>query len=231
MVNLISRIVGKVCHVGASAIGSLLPKKGVVYMLHEVSDSGEDLCVTEAELERFLSSLDRNKLIDLAEWSDKSDFVAITIDDVPENFYWKGFPLLKKYRLPFTLFVSTSLLDTPGFITTEQLREMADCDLCTVGSHGTLHEFYKNFSHEEKIRFLEDSQKELSVICGRPVELFAFPYGSVYACGFKDKKLVSRYYKYGFGTIGTNLTSFRLLPKYFLPRENLSSGLIHRIYE
>ena len=204
----------------------MLPRRGCVYMLHDISDKKGDFCISAAELEKFLSSLDRKKVINLAEWQSKSDFIAITIDDVPESFFLNGFPLFKKYGIPFTIFVSTSLLDTRGFLKTDQLVELSQCALCTVGSHGTLHKFYKGFGKDEKIRFLDDSQKRLAEICGRPVDLFAFPYGSLYACGYKDKKLVSRFYKFGFGTIACPITKPNLLPKYFLPRVNLTQKSI-----
>lgn len=198
-------------------------------MLHEISESGAEFSISESELELFLSSLDREKVINLSEWESKSDFIAITIDDVPENFYHFGFPLFKKYNIPFTIFVSTSLLDTPDFITTDQLKEMSQCELCTVGSHGTLHEFYKGFGRDEKILFLENSKKALSNIYQREIELFAFPYGSVYACGLKNKKLVAKFYKYGFGTIASKITEKSFFPKYFLPRVNLTSEVIRKM--
>lgn len=223
MMTLFFRIIGKICHVFGAFAGRILPKKGVVYMLHEISDSDGEFCISSAVLEAFLASLDKEKVIHLEDWESKEDFIAITIDDVPENFYHNGFPLFQKYGIPFTIFVSTSLLDTPGFLNAAQLKELAQCELCTVGSHGTAHEFYKSFSREEKIRFLEDSKKKLSEICNRPIDLFAFPYGSVYACGFRDKKLVSKYYRYGFGTIASKVTKKNILPSYFLPRINFIS--------
>lgn len=229
MVGLLRRIVGKLCHESCRAIGHFLPTKGCVYMLHDISDSQGEFSISELELEKFLSSTDKNKVIRLEEWENVNNFIAITIDDVPDSFYRKGFPLFKKYRVPFTIFVCTSLLDTPGFITTDQLKEMSQSELCTVGSHGTLHEFYKGLSREGKIRFLENSKKELSYICQRQTDLFAFPYGSIYACGFKEKKLVSRYYKYGFGTIASKIPSKSILPKYFLPRVNLTSEVIRQM--
>lgn len=225
------RLISKLTQISYCYLSKLYKSKGVVYMLHNISDADSEFSISERDLEYFLSKLDCSKVINLSEWEKKSGFVAITIDDVPENFYLKGFTIFKKYGIPFTIFVSTSLLNKPGYISDVQLKEMSQCELCTVGSHGTKHEFYKNFTHDEKIRFLEDSQKELSEICKCRVEMFAFPYGSFYACGFKDKKLVSRYYKYGFGTIGTVIASINILPKYFLPRVNLTSGLIHSNYE
>lgn len=226
MKNICCRIISKLCHVSCEIIGKLLSTKGYVYMLHEISGKEDQFCISRKELASFLSSLDKEKVIKLSEWETKTDFIAITIDDVPENFYYNGFPLFKKYEIPFTIFVNTSLLDTPGFLQSDQLKEIANCELCTVGSHGTVHQFYKRFSRKEKILFLENSKKTLSDICDRNIELFAFPYGSVYACGFQDIKLVSRYYKYGFCTIASPITKPGLLNSSFLPRINLTKSLI-----
>ena len=58
-------------------------------------------------------------------WEREEDFYALTIDDVPENFYYNAYPLLKEASIPFTLFVNVSLLNKDGFITKEQLVEMS----------------------------------------------------------------------------------------------------------
>lgn len=229
MYNLLARIVGKLGHECLRIISHLFPERGRVYMLHDISNKQSNFSISHSELEQFLLSVDNSKIIKLSDWEYKSNFIAITIDDVPESFFLNGFPLFKKYGVPFTIFVNTSLLDTSGYITTEQLKELSLWQLCTIGSHGTYHDFYKDFSKEEKINFLEDSQKILSEICGRPVEMFAFPYGSLYACGFKNKKLVSRFYKYGFGTIATPITYKSLFSKYFLPRINLDKKNIYHV--
>ena len=102
------------------------------------------------------------------------------------------------------------------------LKEMADSELCTVGSHGWKHEFFYKFNKKGIRQDLESSKKHLESLIGMSVELYAFPYGSFYACGLKHKHLVSDYYKYGFGTVAVPITNPSLLPKYFLPRINVT---------
>ena len=229
MMTLFFRIIGKICHVFGAFAGRILPKKGVVYMLHEISDSDGEFCISSAVLEAFLASLDKEKVIHLEDWESKEDFIAITIDDVPENFYHNGFPLFRKYGIPFTIFVATSLLDTDGYITTEQLKEMAASPLCTIGSHGVNHSFFRSLNKDERHDELADSKRTLEKIIGKPVELYAFPYGSYYACGYRNKKQVLDYYKYGFGTVNAHITHPRFLKKYFLPRINVNSALIDKL--
>lgn len=70
--------------------------------------------------------------------------VAITVDDVYEDTYTVLFPLLKKYNIPATLFLTTDLspqekLGNLPRPTWEQLKEMQDSGLVTVEVHGRTH--------------------------------------------------------------------------------------------
>ena len=162
--------------------------------------------------------------IRLENWEREEDFYALTIDDVPENFYYNAYPLLKEASIPFTLFVNVSLLNKDGFITKEQLVEMSKCELCTIGSHGVSHGEFALFSWKQALRDLKDSKCELEQIIGKPVEMFAFPYGSYYACGYANKHLAGDVYKYAFGTVACPITKPSLLKIYYLPRINVEIG-------
>lgn len=180
----------------------------------------------------FCSLIEKLKLrntIRLENWENEKNFFALSIDDVPENFYINAFPVLKKAGIPFTIFANIELLNTEGYITTEQLKEISECELCTVGSHGLKHDYYCKLDKEAAKRDLEGSKLELERIIERKVDLYAFPYGSFYACGFKRKNLVANYYKYGFGTIDMPITQHSILPHYFLPRINVSDDYINKI--
>ena len=199
-------------------------KPGKVFMLHHVTEKNKDdeFSITVEDLEHFLIDK-KNKTIRLIDWKEsKIDFCAFTIDDVPEDFYKNGFPLFQKLKIPFTIFVNTSLLNTSGYINTSQLKEMACSKLCTVGSHGTTHTFYKVLSLDQKYNFLKQSKDILENICGKPIELFAFPYGSLFACGLSSLSLTSKLYKYSFGTIPAKFSCRYLTPEHFLPRHNLN---------
>lgn len=221
ILKFIYRLSGKICHLSYAFASKFFKSKGVIYMLHDISDNASEFSITEEQLESFLISVKEQNVINLLDWENETNFVAISIDDVPESFYTKGFSLFKRHNLPFTIFVSTELLDKPGYITSSQLREMSECKFCTVGSHGTIHDIYRKLKYSEKLDFLKSSKEQLSDICHKPIELFAFPYGSYYACGYTDKKLVADFYKYGFGTVNCMITSLDNKRKYFLPRKNL----------
>lgn len=215
---IVRRIIGKIYHRVFEVLAKVLKQRGCVYMFHSVGDPRHDLNISIEYFERFLVSLNRDKIIRLEEWERKEGFACLTFDDVADSFYYNAYPLLKKYRIPFTIFVSCSLLDTEGFITTDMLREIAECELSTIGSHGWSHTFYADFSKEDAIADLSSSKRKLEELTHRSIEMYAFPYGSVYACGLKYKKQAGLVYKYGFGTIASPITKPLVLPNYYLPR-------------
>lgn len=221
LMTLGRRVVCKILQVLHSKLSLFFPKKGDVLMFHNFEDKeGLEFNYNPSDFEQLLVKLQHRNVIHLGDWKSQKKFVALTIDDVPESFYSNAFPLLVKYKLPFTIFVNVGLLDTPGFISSNQLKEMATNSLCTVGSHGMHHSFYKDFSSKDKETELRVSKMKLEQVIGKNVDLFAYPYGSYYACGFSAKHLVSKYYKYGFGTVSSSITTPILFPKYYLPRKN-----------
>lgn len=203
--------------------------QGRVLMIHQIGLNDEEFCITPEEFEALAIFLSKRHTIRLEDWEKENNFYALTIDDVPEGFYIYAFPILKKYNIPFTIFVSLSLLNTPGYITMEQLIEMSNSNLCSVGSHGVRHVEYYKLTRNEISKDLKESKMKLSDLIKKPVELFAYPYGSYYACGLKNRKQVLEVYKYGFGTVKCPITAPLVLPKYFLPRINVDATYIEKL--
>lgn len=232
--KIIRRIIGKSCHVFHINAAKCFVPQGKVLMLHWVGDEAlDDECepfrISVAQCKRLLLWLKSKNSIRLENWEHSDDFYALTIDDVPENFYHNAFPLLKEYGIPFTLFVNFSLLNKKGFITKEQLLDMSQCQLCTIGSHGVNHSEYALLDKEEALRDLKESKRELEQLIGKPVEMYAYPYGSYYACGYTNKHVAGEVYKYAFGTVACPITKPLLLKRYFLPRINVDVELIRNM--
>lgn len=234
MENVLQRIISKCCHVFHIIAAKCFTNQGKVLMLHWVGDKVlDDECepfrISVAQCKRLLSWLKSKNIIRLDNWEQSEDFYALTIDDVPENFYHNAYPLLKEYGIPFTLFVNVSLLDKDGFITKEQLIEMSQCDLCTIGSHGVNHGEYSLLKKEDALRDLKESKRALEQLIGKPVEMYAFPYGSYYACGYAYKHFAGDVYRYAFGTISCPITKPLLLKRFFLPRINVDVEFINSL--
>ena len=106
---------------------------------------------------------------------------------------------------------------------------MARYELCTIGSHGISHGEYALLNREEALKDLEESKMELERLIGKVVEMYAYPYGSYYACGYKNKHLAKGLYKYAFGTVACPITKPLLLKQYFLPRINVDVEFVNSI--
>lgn len=229
--NILRRVIGKCCHLFYTYAASFFTPRGRVLMLHWIGDEKQDdetepFRLSKEQFRIFLEWLKKQNVVHLKEWETAVDFYALTIDDVPENFYVNAFPLLKGEKIPFTLFVNVSLLGNEGFITKEQLIEMSQCPLCTIGSHGINHGEFSLFDKKEALSDLVSSKCELEKIIGKPIEIFAFPYGSYYACGYTNKHIAGEVYKYAFSTVACPITRPSLQKKYFLPRINVDKKYI-----
>src|SRR5690606_14501793 len=116
--------------------------------------------------------------------------VAITIDDAYASVYTRAFPLLKKYGMPFTVFVSTDAIDEgPGdFMSWQQLRELQAAGV-TIANHSATHDYLvrRNDVESDSARLarvredIERAQRRLQEELGEGVNeaprLFAYPYG------------------------------------------------------
>lgn len=104
--------------------------------------------------------------------------IAVTFDDGFENNYTEAYPILKKYNIPATMFVIVNRVGSPGFVTWEQVKEMSNSGLITVGSHTKVHFWLLGMDK----RFLDDeiigSKNILEEKLGRNVNTFCYPMGS-----------------------------------------------------
>lgn len=117
--------------------------------------------------------------------------VWLSIDDVDISVYENAYPILKKYNIPFTIFVIAGQVGSTDFenltlANWEQIQEMVDSGLATVGSHTyDMHKLKDNqpvfFALEQKKAFSIDLIKSKETIESKlnNVEVvdFAYPYG------------------------------------------------------
>ena len=130
-----------------------VPVRPVVLMYHSFDSTGWRYGLDPRSLDRQIQHLLKKrhivplrKIVDMlcgtAPWSEND--IAITIDDGYLDTYEVFFPLAKKYKIPFTLFLTTDLSLKPQLgnlprPTWDMIREMADSGLVTFGLHGHNH--------------------------------------------------------------------------------------------
>ncbi len=122
-------------------------------------------------IEEALNAINNIKLV-------KDRSVVITIDDAYSSVFNYAWPIFKKHNLPFTLFVSTDVIDnkTPGYMSWEEIRILRDNGV-TIGSQTKSHPHMYKLSKEEIIKELSLSNKRFIAEIGSAPKIFAYPYG------------------------------------------------------
>ena len=102
--------------------------------------------------------------------------VVITFDDGSEDNFQYAFPVLKKYGFPATIFVISDVVNTKGFLTTEQMKEMYAQGI-DIGSHTRSHPYLPDVSSERRREEIFGSKARLEQETGIKVSSFAYPSG------------------------------------------------------
>jgi peptidoglycan/xylan/chitin deacetylase (PgdA/CDA1 family) len=125
--------------------------------------------------------------------------VVITIDDGYKTAYTKAWPVLKRYKFPFTLFVYPRYIDTPAGLSWAELREMSRAGV-DIQSHSVTHPLlthppnhltgapYEAWLDQE----LVESKRIIEHELGKPVNALAYPFGGY------DERIVEHVRKAGY---------------------------------
>ena len=163
-----------------------------ILMYHRVNnwaDKSDLLTVKEKTFQRQMKFLHDNKynvislddLVNLIKLNKKipPETVLVTFDDGYVDNYEVAYPILKKYHIPATIFVITSLIDKdPGMLSRSQLKEMTASGLIEIGSHTINHAcLNKTTSLAELKKEIGQSKKDLEAILGREVKFLSYPIG------------------------------------------------------
>lgn len=200
-----------------------------VLMLHHVDD-GNITPVSDCiiQYDQFIRLLKQDRKF--MQMSDYLTFKAqnngkylLSFDDGLEDVFRVVYPVLKAREIPFTIFVPVDLLDTPGYISIEQLKEMAKDPLVTIGSHGVSHRVMTTLSVGEQELELVESKKTLQRIIGKSVDVYAYPHGQFNSDTIKLLKKLNLY-KAAFGVTGHPTNCFTESNRFDLPRFNIKDG-------
>ena len=70
----------------------------------------------------------------------KKKSILLTIDDGFSSFYKNAWPYLKKKDIPFLLFISTREVGKYGYMNWDQIKEIEQSSLGTIGNHSHTHD-------------------------------------------------------------------------------------------
>lgn len=121
----------------------------------------------------------------LGQASDDRRFV-ITFDDGYADVYENAFPLLRAGRIPFTLYLTTSPMENassasdvaePRALTWDQVAEMQESGLVTIGNHTHTHPDLRGVPPDEIAKEVDTANRLIARRLGIEAAHFAYPKG------------------------------------------------------
>lgn len=149
--------------------------------------------------------------------------VILTFDDGYEDNYYNMFPLAKKYNIKVTIFIIAYMIDSPGYLTTEQMQEMAASGLVQFGSHTLDHPSLINLSPEGIREQFAGASWIIYNKTGQTVNAVAYPSGD-YNSTVMD--IASEYYDFAYTTDAVAYwgQDNMMLPRYAILRDTTIYG-------
>jgi peptidoglycan/xylan/chitin deacetylase (PgdA/CDA1 family) len=162
--------------------------------------------------------------------------VVITVDDGHLSVYREMFPLIRKHKIPVTLFIYPSAISNASYaMTWNQLREMKETGLVDFQSHTFWHPNFKkektrlkpaeyeSFVHMQLKKSKEKLEQELNV----KVNMLAWPFG-IY-----DDDLIHKAVEEGYVATftmerqpATSSHNVRALPRYLMTNGETGKALV-----
>jgi peptidoglycan/xylan/chitin deacetylase (PgdA/CDA1 family) len=103
-------------------------------------------------------------------------FYSFTFDDGHASDYTEAFPVLHELGLRASFFVVPTLVDTPGYVSWQQLREMVAAGM-EVGSHSLTHPFVDRLDRAGLEREFGESKTVIESRLGTAVRAASLPRG------------------------------------------------------
>ena len=125
------------------------------------------------------------------------NYLLLTIDDAFSSFYLNAWPIIKKNKIPIILFVSTREVGKYGYMTWDQIREIAASDLVTIGNHSHSHEYLIDWDKKKIREDLEIAIKIFNKELGYSPNLFSYPFGEY--SNILKKIVADLNFKFAFG--------------------------------
>ncbi len=122
---------------------------------------------------------------------------SIIVDDGAISDYTKLKPIVEEKSIPLGLGIVTSWMDTPGFMSTPQIKEMVELG-CEVLAHSHKHKDFATLTKEEQIEEFRLSKSILRSKGFNP-RLFVYPFNST---DNNSREVLPSYYEGGFAKVG-----------------------------
>ena len=247
--KLRGRIIKINSKIGATELAS--DEYPTVLMYHSIGVDGGANNITPSEFRSHIDWLSSNynitSLRNLIEgpFGEKKK-VAITFDDALLSFYDQAKPILREYSAPATVFVISSSIESSNMIsnkellhdrldttdelmTKEQLEELTQEPLISIGAHTETHPVLTEINEPERLKKEIIGAKEtIESELGISINTFCYPYNEWNA---KTHSLVNEVYEYAVQDGGCSTYITPNTNRHLIPRINAGVELDQLKYE
>ncbi|NOU64925.1 polysaccharide deacetylase family protein [Paenibacillus sp. LMG 31461] len=102
--------------------------------------------------------------------------VLLTFDDGYANNAEVALPILQQHGFPATLYVSTGLVNTPGYLTWPQIKQLSAAGW-DIASHTVTHPHLPMLSKKAQREEILAARTQIEQELGKSANTFAYPYG------------------------------------------------------
>lgn len=202
-------------------IGCRNDKNSRVYMFHNIDEVITDPEQFVSSIKGFELFLQQEQLVrkpvNIENIIVEKEAYSISFDDGYESVYKLAYPVLKRLNIPFTIFITYDFLDKVGYLTREQLMVLKNDSLCTIGCHTISHSMLRYDINAK--REIEKSKELLENEIKQGISVFAYPYGSIYACSSKNiLEAKSAGFSMAFSAVDGVINTYTKQKRFFLPR-------------
>lgn len=187
IVQLLKHLLYSICYVFT------LSRKPTMHILmyHAVNTSGWKHAIEPVSFEAQIAWLSKHRnvvsLADVVSYVSGDmvltrSAVTVTFDDGYEDFLRVAVPILEKYKIPATLFLTTDLAHNTNSRHTKRLSEkevqtLAKHPLITIESHARTHRRLPTLQLEEVQKELVQSKRDIEMLTDTIPAFFAYAYG------------------------------------------------------
>jgi len=104
--------------------------------------------------------------------------VIITFDDGDISVYETAFPIMQKYGLTGVAYIVGNYMDTEGYMTAEQIKELAAAGW-EIGSHSRSHRDLTKLRIPVQRQEIYQARRDLEQATGVQASTFAYPFGKM----------------------------------------------------
>lgn len=153
---------------------------------HMKNNNWKIFCVSPKLFESHIAELAVQKSIRMTDFNypvfskDKLN-IAITFDDGYRDNLSVAAPILLKYKMPFSVFITVANIKKgpPQYLSVKELQELAMLPFVTIGSHGVTHKPLTLCRDHELLDELQSSKYYLEDITGKEITSITYPHGAV----------------------------------------------------